>query len=75
MHIEIDATPYKLCLHYTSSLQSGATVVRFPDGIEASCNELQGLWMILEVLGGRQWWQHHHPQVIQQVLTMGVGES
>lgn len=74
MHIEIDAQPYKLCLHCPSSLQSGATVVRLPDGIEASCNELQGLWMILEVLGGRHWWQRHHSQVIQQVLGNGLGE-
>ena len=73
MQINIDAQPYTLCIDCPGPLTQGATVVRLPDGIEASCNEMNGLWMILEALGGRTWWQRNRPQIIQQVLGDGAG--
>lgn len=68
MHIEIDAKPYKICLNYHDSLQNGANIIRLPDGVEASCHSWNGLLLMLEVLGGRQWWQIHHSQIIRDVL-------
>jgi hypothetical protein len=68
MQITINAQPYTLCINCPDTLAQGATVVRLPDGIEASCNEVGGLWLILEALGGRSWWQCNRPRVIQQVL-------
>lgn len=69
MHIEIDAQPYKICLNYHDSLQDGANIIRLPDGVEASCHSWNGLLLMLEVLGGRQWWQNHRSHVIDNILS------
>ncbi len=70
MQINIDAQPFTLCIDCPHTLAEGATVMRLPDGIEASCNEVNGLWVLLEALGGRRWWQGNRPQVMRQVLEI-----
>lgn len=44
------------------------------DGIEATCYKLNEVITVVEVLGGRGWWQQHQTQV-RSLLEACFGET
>ena len=46
------------------------SLVRLPDGVEASFNHTEGLLVLLEGIGGRRWWQENQTQIEARLMTL-----
>lgn len=67
MHMELTASPYILNLSLDPAIGCCGTIVRLPDGIEASFNHCDALLVLLEAMGGRRWWQVHCDELTAQL--------
>lgn len=62
--IEISVASYTLSLRFDSDSDNRGTVVRLPDGVEASFSGPDCLPHLLEGMVGRRAWQAHGGQII-----------
>jgi len=72
--LELTAIPYTIKLDIACDGCCRGSLVRFPDGVEASFNHTEGLFVLLEGVGGRRWWQENQTQIEARVMTLaGAG--
>ena len=65
--IELDAAPYTLCID-----PDRGAIVRLPDGVEGFFSCTIGMETLLEVLGGRRWWQANGARVREEIAAPRV---
>ncbi|MBK9712546.1 MAG: hypothetical protein IPO81_14705 [Kouleothrix sp.] len=70
MSVELIAIPYTIRLDIECETCCRGSLVRLPDGVEASFNCADGLLVLLEGMGGRRWWQANRTQIEER---FGVG--
>ncbi len=68
MSVELAAIPYVIRLDIECGDRCSGSMVRLPDGVEASFNCADGLLVLLEGMGGRRWWQANRTQIEEQFL-------
>ena len=68
--LELTALPYTIKLDIECNGCCHGSLVRLPDGVEASFNHTEGLLVLLEGVGGRRWWQENQTQIEARVLRM-----
>ena len=68
--MELTAIPYTIKLDLECDGCCRGSLVRLPDGVEASFNHTEGLLVLLEGVGGRRWWQENHTQIEARVMTL-----
>ena len=51
------------------------SIVRLPDGVEASFSHTEGLLVLLEGMGGRRWWQENQERIEAQVMMLAAAQS
>jgi hypothetical protein len=66
--IELEAVPYTIRLDVECEDCCRGSLVRLPDGVEASFNCADGLLVLLECMGGRGWWQDNRTHILERVL-------
>ena len=70
--LELTAIPYTIKLDLECDGCCHGSLVRLPDGVEASFNHTEGLLVLLEGIGGRRWWQENQTQIEAQVMTLAA---
>jgi hypothetical protein len=68
--LELTALPYTIKLDIECNGCCQGSLVRLPDGVEASFNHTEGLLVLLEGIGGRRWWQENQTQIEARVMTL-----
>jgi len=68
--LELTAIPYTIKLDIECDSYCRGSLVRLPDGVEASFNHTEGLLVLLEGVGGRRWWQENQSQIEAHVSTL-----
>lgn len=68
--LELTAMPYTIKLDMECDGCCRGSLVRLPDGIEASFNHTEGLLVLLEGVGGRRWWQENQSQIEARVSIL-----
>jgi len=72
--LELTAIPYTIKLDMVCDGYCCGSLVRLPDGVEASFNHTEGLLVLLEGIGGRRWWQENQTQIEARLMTLaGAG--
>jgi len=71
MNCELTALPYTMRLDLECDSYCRGTIVRMPDGVEASFNHTDGLLVLLEGMGGRRWWQENRSQIEERFTPRG----
>jgi hypothetical protein len=66
----ITVANYTLSLRFDNGSTSSGTVVRNPDGVEASFNSPTCLLHLMEGLVGRRGWQAYGEQIIATLRTL-----
>ena len=61
--VELVALPYTIRLDLECEECCRGSMVRLPDGIEASFNCTDALLVLLEGMTGKHWWQANRAQV------------
>ena len=72
--MELTAIPYTIKLDIECDGCCRGSLVRLPDGVEASFNHTEGLLVLLEGVGGRHWWQENQTQIEARVMTLTGAE-
>ena len=67
--MELTAIPYTIKLDLECDGCCHGSLVRLPDGVEASFNHTEGLLVLLEGIGGRRWWQENRGLSLRQSGT------
>jgi hypothetical protein len=75
MSLELTAMPYTMRLEVECDSCCRGSIVRLPDGVEASFNHTDGLLILLESMGGRRWWQENHTQIEARVLSFAAAQA
>ena len=70
MSLELTAIPYTMTLELECDTFCHGSIVRLPDGVEASFNHTEGLLILLESMGGRRWWQENQSQIEARVMSL-----
>jgi len=70
--LELTALPYTIKLDLECNGYCHGSLVRLPDGVEASFNHTEGLLVLLEGIGGRRWWQENQTQIEARVMTLAT---
>src|SRR5262245_55470553 len=70
MDLELTVLPYSIKLDIECDSCCRGSLVRLPDGVEASFNHTEGLLVLLEGMGGRRWWQENQAQIEARVSTL-----
>jgi hypothetical protein len=70
--LELTAIPYTIKLDLECDGFCHGSLVRLPDGVEASFNHTEGLLVLLEGVGGRRWWQENQTQIEARVLRLAA---
>ena len=65
--MELTALPYTIKLDIECDGCCRGSLVRLPDGVEASFTHTEGLLVLLEGVGGRRWWQENQSQIEARV--------
>jgi hypothetical protein len=73
--LELTAIPYTIKLDLECDGYCHGSLVRLPDGVEASFNHTEGLLVLLEGIGGRRWWQENQTQIEARVMTLATARS
>lgn len=68
LSVELIAMPYTIRLDVECEDCCRGSLIRLPDGIEASFNCIEGLLILLESMGGRRWWQENRAQIVERLL-------
>jgi hypothetical protein len=68
--LELTAIPYTIKLDLECNGCCHGSLVRLPDGLEASFNHTEGLLVLLEGIGGRRWWQENQTQIEARVMML-----
>jgi hypothetical protein len=63
MSVELAAVPYILRLDVECETCCRGSLVRLPDGIEATFNCVDALLVLLEGVGGKRWWNDNKTQI------------
>jgi hypothetical protein len=72
--LELTAIPYTIKLDMACDGYCRGSLVRLPDGVEASFNHTEGLLVLLEGIGGCRWWQENQTQIEARLMTLaGAG--
>ena len=68
--MELTAIPYTIKLDLDCDGCCHGSLVRLPDGVEASFSHTEVLLVLLEGIGGRRWWQENQTQIEARVMTL-----
>jgi hypothetical protein len=71
MNVELTALPYVMQLDLECDTCCRGTIVRMPDGVEASFNHTDGLLVLLEGMCGRRWWKDNQAQIEERFIARG----
>jgi hypothetical protein len=67
--------PYTIQLDVECDDCCRGSLIRLPDGVEASFNHTEGLLVLLEGVGGRHWWQENKTQIEARFLKRTNAET
>jgi hypothetical protein len=67
--VELVASPYTIRLDVECADCCRGSMVRLPDGVEASFNCTDALLVLLEGMTGKRWWQANRAQVEERFLS------
>ena len=73
--MELTAIPYIIKLDLECGGCCRGSLVRLPDGVEASFNHTEGLLVLLEGVNGRRWWQENQTQIEAHVMTLASART
>ena len=73
--LELTLLPYTIKLDIECDSCCRGSLVRLPDGVEASFNHTEGLLVLLEGIGGRRWWQENQSQIEACVSTLAEARN
>jgi len=68
MSVELVAMQYTIRLEVECAACCRGSLIRLPDGVEASFNCADALLVLLEGMGGRRWWQENQAQIRERFL-------
>jgi hypothetical protein len=75
MSMELTALPYTMKLDVECDPCCRGSIVRLPDGVEASFSHTEGLLVLLEGMGGRRWWQENQSQIEARVMAFAAARA
>jgi hypothetical protein len=68
MSVELAAVPYIIRLDVECEPCCRGSLIRLPDGIEATFNCVDALLVLLEGVGGKRWWSDNQAQIEERFL-------
>ena len=66
MSVELVAMQYTIRLYLDCGTSCRGSMIRLPDGVEASFDCLDSMLVLLEGMGGRRWWQDNQAQIAER---------
>lgn len=68
--LEIVALPYTIQLDVECTQCCRGSIIRQPDGVEASFNCADSLFVLLECMSGQGWWQANREAIEARLGTL-----
>ncbi len=66
MSVDLVAMHYTIRLHLDWGTSCRGSMIRLPDGVEASFDCLDSMLVLLEGMCGRRWWQDNQAQIAER---------
>jgi hypothetical protein len=63
---------YTIKLEFESDTCCRGSIVRLPDGVEASFSHTEGLLVLLEGMGGPRWWRENQARITERVMSFAA---